>query len=232
VREQLVGFATNLVSDTNEADAVVKGQIAAFAISEVGRQIAAYPLDTREYMELAYAYEAAGDAQGALKAILKAGELTPAKEDIWLSAGMLAWNTGDTKAAKEYFNKAYALYPAHQELATYAAAGAYVTGEPAKGDALIMGAYGTTTLDSPILAAAFYQAKDWPRLIRIWQMRVAKEGATAETYFSLAAAYYVAGHPADAIRTIQAAIKRFPDPAVASSGAAAIKQIQAGVPIQ
>jgi tetratricopeptide (TPR) repeat protein len=232
VREQLVSFATNLASNTNESDAAVKQEITALSLSEIKKQVAAYPLDTREYMELAYAYEAAGDAKGAMAAILKAGELTPSKEDVWLAAGMLAWNTGDMKGARQYFTRAYELYPANQDLATYAAASAYLTGDPATGDKLLVGAYGTTTIDSPILAATFYQAKDWPRLVAVWQVRAAKPDATAETYFSLAAAYYVAGRSAQAIATIQEAVKKFPDPAVASSGAAAIKQIQAGVPIQ
>ena len=54
----------------------------------------------------------------------------------------------------------------------------------------------------------------------------AKPGVSANTWFSLAAAYYKAGDTANAIQTINTAVARYPD--FAATGAAAIKQIEGG----
>jgi len=51
-----------------------------------------------------------------------------------------------------------------------------------------------------------------------------KSGATAETWFGLASAYYVSGDGAAAIKTINTAVAKYPS--AAASGAAAIKQIE------
>ena len=79
-------------------------------------------------------------------------------------------------------------------------------------------------MDSDILAVAYYQTKEWQPLIALWAARAAAPSATANTWFSLAAAYYAAGDNADAIATINKAVTLFPD--ASASGAAAIKQIE------
>ncbi|HQT83214.1 MAG TPA: hypothetical protein PLW99_03640, partial [Candidatus Paceibacterota bacterium] len=67
---------------------------------------------------------------------------------------------------------------------------------------------------------------NWPSLIALWAKRTAASGATVNTWFSLASAYYVAGDTTGAINTINKAVTLFPD--AATSGAAAIKQIEGG----
>lgn len=225
VREQLVAFAGSIVQDP-QATTEEKQQAVTLAINEMEKQVAAYPQDARERLQLAYAYRAAGDSKDALTQILEAAKLSPGKESIWIQAGATAWDTGDTKTAQAYFTKAYALGPQFPELAAYAAAGDYVAGDAAKGDALLLGAYGTTTVDSNILAVAYYRAKNWPRLISVWQLRASAPNASVETLFGLAAAYYAAGEKANAIAAVEHAVSLYPEAKV--SGDAAIKQIQGG----
>ena len=95
---------------------------------------------------------------------------------------------------------------------------------------MLMSSYGTTTVDSNILAVAYYRAKDWPRLINMWSLRAHSSGADAQTWFGLAAAYYASGDSADAIKTINTAVSMFPD--AAASAAQAIAQIKAGTPVK
>jgi predicted TPR repeat methyltransferase len=76
------------------------------------------------------------------------------------------------------------------------------------------------------LAAAYYQGKDWAPLIALWELRVNESSATAQTWFGLAAAQYVAGESAQAIATLNKAVALYPD--ASSSAAAAIAQINAG----
>jgi len=223
IREQLVSFASGVVQNSSATDAE-KQQITSLAISEMQKQVASYPFDVREQLELFLAYQVAGDTTDALKEIQTALTFSPKKEEIWVEAGAFEMNLGDVKDAQTDFNVAYALGPQFQDLATYAAAGDIIAGDQPTANAILLNTYGTTTVDSDILAAAYYQAKNWPRLISIWKIRANKPDATAETWFELASAYYVAGDNADAISTIKKAVVLYPD--AASSGAAAISQIE------
>jgi tetratricopeptide (TPR) repeat protein len=135
---------------------------------------------------------------------------------------------GDTAVAQEYFSKAYALGPQFQELAAYAAAGYFAAGQPSKADQILLASYGTTAIDTNILAAAYYRAKDWPRLISLWKRRADAPSASIQAWFSLAAVYYQSGDKENAVKTINAAVALHPE--AAASGAAAIAEIEGKTP--
>ncbi len=225
VREQLVSFAAS-VAQSQSATTAQKQQALTLAVTEMQKQVAAYPEDAREFLELSYAYRAGGDNADALKEMQAASALSPKKEQIWIQMGSVEWDMGNTKAAQADFNKAYALGPQFSDLATYAAAGDIAAGDTATADRILNSTFGTTTVDSDTLAVAYYRTKQWKPLIALWTARTAAPGATASTWFSLAAAYYAAGNNAAAIATVNKAVALFPD--AAASGAAAIKQIQSG----
>lgn len=223
VREQLVSFAVSAVQSpdvTNEQ----KQQIVLFAVKEMQKQIDAYPLDVREQLQLSYLFRSVGAFADALKQLQIAKTLSPRKEQIFIDSGAIAWDMGDRKAAQADFNAAYALGPQFSGLALYAAAGDIAAGDVSRGNKILQDTFGTTNLDSDVLAAAYYHARDWPHLIEIGKMRVDKPEATAQAWFSLAAAYYAAGDRGNTIKTINAAVAKFPD--AAAAGAAAIKQIE------
>jgi O-antigen ligase/Flp pilus assembly protein TadD len=223
IREQLVSFAANIAQSTSATDAE-KQKAGALAITEMQKQVAAYPLDAREHMQLSYAYRIAGDTANALKEVHAALLLSPNKEEFWIEAGALEWDLGNNKAAQTDFNTAYALGPQFSVLAIYAAAGDIAVGDQATADKILLAAYGTTNVDSDILVVAYYRAKDWPRLIALLKARTTASTASVENWFALASAYYAAGDKENAIATINKAVALYPS--AASSGAAAIKQIQ------
>ena len=223
IREQLVNFAMTVVQSSSATNAE-KQQAISLALSEMQKQVASYPVDVREHLELSFAYRAAGDTADALKETQIASTLSPKKEEIWIQAGAIEMSQNNVKAAQTDFTTAYALGPQFQDLATYAAAGDIVAGDQSAADTILQNTYGTTMVDSDVLVAAYYQSKNWPRLIALWEMRVHKSGATVETWFGLASAYYVAGDSLNAIKTINQAVALFPD--AKASGAAAILQIE------
>ena len=223
IREQLVSFAASAVQSpqvTNEQ----KQQIATLAVSEMQKQITAYPKDARGRLQLFYIYRAIGDSAHALEEIRAAIALSPKKENFWIEAGVIEWDRGDMEAAQEAFNTAYALGPSFSDLAVYAAAGTLAAGNTEAADKILTDTFGTTNVDSDVLAVAYYRTQNWSRLIGLWQERAKRSDAGASTWFSLAAAYYTAGDKANAIATITAAVELFPE--AASQGAAAIAQIQ------
>lgn len=223
IREQLVTFSGAFVQNAQTTDAE-KRQVVALAISEMQKQVAAYPLDARSRLQLAYAFRIAGDSAAALKEIQEAARLSPGKESIWIELGATAWDIGDVKLTQQAFHTAYALGPQFTELAEYAAAGDIAAGDNKSADKVLLNTYGSLIVDSNILAVAYYRTKDWPRLITLWKLRAEKPGASVEAWFSLAAAYYTAGEKANAIATIKKAVAIHPS--AASIGAAAIAQIQ------
>jgi len=224
VREQLVSFAVS-AAGSSAVSADNKQKLLVLAITEMQKEVAAHPQDARIRLQLSYAYRAAGDSQKALEQVQAASALAPNKEQILIQQGILDWEAGDAQAARADFEKAYALGPQFQDLAAYAAAGQYGTGDAATAKATLNTAYGTTTVDSDILALAYYRTKDWQNLIQLWKLRISKN-ASGDTYFGLAAAYYVGGQKAHAIATVQEAVELFPE--LAPQAAAAISQIEKG----
>lgn len=225
IREQLVSFETSALQSSSVSNED-KQRIATLTVTEMRKQVAEYPRDAREHLELAYAYRAAGDVEDAYQEIMKALALSPKKEAIWIQAGILEWDRGNVQAARDNFAKAYELGPQFSDLATYAAAGEYGAGNAAAGDALLKKTFGTTVVDSDILAVAYYRTKDWPRLIALWQQRASAPGASIQTRFGLAAAYYAAGQKGNAIAVLQKVAADFPE--AAASVQQAIAQIQSG----
>jgi len=225
IREQLVSFASSAVQSSQVTDEE-KQQIVSLATSEMQKQVAAYPADARERLQLSYVYRSAGDNANALKEIREASRLSPKKEGIYIEAGAIEWDMGDIKAAREDFNTAYALGPQFVDLAAYAAAGDIAIGDLQAADTILLDAYSTTTVDNNILAVAYYRTKNWPRLINIWKLRTQMSDASAQTWFSLAAVYYTSGDKAGAIRVIRQAVVLFPE--ASSSAESVISQIQAG----
>lgn len=223
IREQLVSFAVKVVQSPSIANEE-KQQVVSLAISEMQKQVTAYPLDARERLQLAYIYSAIGDAKSALNETLAAADLSPRKEQIWIEAGMTAWNMGAMEAAQEYLNKAYVLGPQFQELAAYVATGYIGSGEQEKADKILLDAYGTTTVNNDALSVAYYRTKDWPRLIALFRLRTILPTADARAWFSLAASYYQSGDKANAIKAINTAVQLYPE--VAASAATAIAEIQ------
>jgi tetratricopeptide (TPR) repeat protein len=196
----------------------------------MGEQVSEHPGDARTLLELSLAYRAGGDLTDSLKAITAAEAASPNKEQIYIEDGATRWDMGDTAGAAAAFEKAYALGPEFPALAEYAAAGHFITGDAAGARAILMRAEGTTTVDSDALALAYYRTKDYPDLIALWQLRTQEPGATADTWFGLAAAYYVAGDKADALAQVNATDAKFPD--AASEGAELIKEINANASVQ
>lgn len=223
VREQIVNFAASIAGNTQLSNEQ-KQQVATLAITEMQKQVTSYPRDAREHLEFAYAYRAFGDYPDALKEMQVAETLSPKKIDTLLAEGTTAWDGGDTKAAEAYFAHAYALAPEFTDLALYAAAGKIAIGDQSAADSILLGAFATTNVDSDVLATAYYRAKAWPRLISLWKARAAAPGASAQVWFSYAAALYAAGDTADAVTTLTRVAELYPD--AASSVQQALTQIR------
>jgi tetratricopeptide (TPR) repeat protein len=121
VREQIVSFATNVVQSKDIPDQI-KIQAVTLAITEMQKQLAAYPDDAREHLQLALAYRTANNPD-KVEEIDAAIKLSPAKQQMWLQKGITFFELNRLVEAQQSFDKAYELGPQFSELAKYAALG-------------------------------------------------------------------------------------------------------------
>lgn len=223
VREQLVNFAAS-VAQNPQIPNEQKQQVAVLAVTEMQKQITSYPLDAREHLQLSYVFRSFGFSEDALKAMRIAETLSPKKIDLLIQLGAASWDVGDVQAAQAYFSKAYDLAPQFSDLAVYAAAGKMAVGDLKTANALLIHTFGTTTVDSDILATAYYRTQNWRQLIDLWKARVAAPAATVQTWFALATAYYASGDTGRAVLILKKTETLFPD--ASSSVQTALRQIE------
>ncbi len=227
IREQIISLAASVVQN-QQASNEDKQAAVSLAITEMQKQVAAYPLDARERLQLAYAYRLSGNSTEALREIREALKLSPGKVQILIEEGMTLWDQGDTHGAEKAFAAAYDLAPQFKDLAAYAAVGHIIVGNMKAADSVLISTYGSISADNDALALAYYRTKNWPRLAGIWKLRAEKPGASVEAWFSLAAAYYMAGDTQSSIKTINKTVELYPDTATRAAAAAALSQIRAG----
>lgn len=209
VREQAAQFAVQAPGRqdlTNET----KIRAAQFAIDELGKELERAPNDARLFYQLAIVFRTYGDYANAEAAIEAALTLSPNRQLLILEQGAIAWQKGDLAGARAYFEQAHALKPTSQQLTAYAAAGKYITGDIGAGDALLMEAFGTTTVEGNPLMRAYGEAGLHDRLVSVWQARVERE-PSVRTHFGLASAYVLAGRVGDAVREIQKTVETYPE---------------------
>lgn len=225
VREQMV-LAIGPVVTRTDVSGSVKEKFYQTAITEMGKEINAVPGDARLRLQYAAGFQGGGDFPRALAELEAARTLSPKKQQALTQLGLVLWQGGDTKGAREAFDAAYALDTSFDGLAVYAAAGAIITGDTVRADALLQTHFGTTVVDNQILVFAYYEAKQYERLVAIYQLRVVNENGAPGARFELAKLLATIGRTGDAIREIQSTITDHPD--TAAEGTALIRAITNG----
>jgi thioredoxin-like negative regulator of GroEL len=157
-----------------------------------------------------------------MKESAAARALSPKKQTIIVEQGLEAFQAGKYADAKDLFMQAYQLDTDYADPAGYAAAAMIATGDISGGKTLLTQAYGTTTVNNPLLVVGYYNAKDWNDLIAVLQLKL-KDEPTAMNGFQLAAAYSEAGRRSDAIAQVHATMDAYPD--AQAQGEALLQQL-------
>ncbi len=231
VREQLLVFAEQAVRSRSIPNAD-KLKIATLAITQMQKEVQEVPFDARLRFELAIGYASFGNMKEALAQISIARKLSPKKESIILQEGLFKLQQGDKKGANADFQTAYTLAPCvaghcpFSDLAAYGAAGDVLVGKEAAAVVLLKEAFGTTTVDKPILAEAYVISKNYAPLLALYKERAAKRPNATTTVLQLAVIYAKDKQPVRAVAVIRAFVKTHP--AAADAGARLIKDITQG----
>lgn len=224
IAEQLVQFATSVASDTGVTNEQ-RSEIAKYAVDQIAAEINHAPNDARLRMQYAVLLRTYGQYAGAFEESARAAQLSPNKQSVLFEQGIERLQSGDPKAAIEFFTKSYELDKSNSLAASYSAAGHIFQGDVASGKAILKENFGTTTVNQDILIYAYYQIKDWKDLIATLTQK-SVEDADASSAFQLAAAYSQAGMNTTAEQIINKAIIDHPE--AKEQGLSLIRQLHGG----
>ncbi len=223
IREHLVVFAATAAQQREVTDES-KRDILTLAFMEMETQIALYPNDPRLHLHAATGYSSVGEYVRALEHIDAALELSPRKQTSWIQRGVLLWQGGDLQGARDSFQQAYELDSSFTPVAAYLAAGEIMIGNGRAAETLLLNAFGTTTVDSEPIRAAYYETKRYDELIRIEQLRVANAKGAPSARFGLALLYAAIGRIDAAEAEIRAIV--LAHPGEAANAAALLEEIR------
>ena len=226
VREHLVLYAGRVARANNVPDAD-KRAVLSLAAKEIMKEVERVPGDTRLRFVASDALSAIGDYQGALAQLETAITLSPKKQTSYLQLGSIAWQAKDYAKARDAFRTAYEFDRSFPVLAAYAAAGEILMGNNAAADALLTEAYGTPLVDLQFLRLAYFETKQYDKLVALGKKSVEDSGGSAESRLNYALLLAVAGRVAEARAEIDATVVAYPE--VATDAASLLRQIEAGI---
>ena len=208
ISEQLTTFASSVAGASTISD-TDKSTIVSYALTQMQAEAASRPMDARILLQLSLAYRTAGDLPDAYKITQTALTLSPEKFQILEEAGVEAWELGDAKTAESYFAQAYALTPASDDAAGYAAAGKVITGDTAGGKQILNDHFGTTTVPNQILIFAYYGIKDYADIVPILEENY-RTTPNTQSGFQLAGVYALMGRYTDVKTVVNAVVAADP----------------------
>jgi len=224
VREQLGQFAIQVASA--ETTTEIKQGVADFSFSEMLKEIERDPNNARTEVIAGTLLSSFGAYDTAVPHFVRAGELSPKKQSILLMIGTVLQLQGKGEEAQVYYKQAYELDKSFKDAAAYYSANAIRLGDQKLADEILMEAYGTVLVDNPRIIQAYYDTKQYSKLVKILEFAVENDPANLQNHLSLAASYLDMGNSAKAIAVLQKAIEINPE--FKEQGEFYISEIKAG----
>lgn len=224
-REQLNRFAL-AVGGANNLSADFKDKVLRRAVEENQIGISENPFDPRPYIIAGGLYNRIGMPDQALKILELALKLSPNKQQIYFEVADTYLQKKDYNNAIAVLEKTFNLDKNYSSARLNLAAAYILGGQQLKADQVLTEGFGTVNVADKILISAYSQAKNYPRLIAVWEAFVKNNPTNLEYWKSLTGAYMLAGDKANAVRVLQEAANAFPE--FQSDSAEYIRQIQSG----
>ena len=222
-REQLVQSTVQLAGADIPVE--MKQQLYATAVEEMNAMMEEAPRNARFPLFLGVLHKAFGDLAAAEIAFERAHELSPKKQSILFELGANRFDAGNVAQALETFKTAYELAPDFLAARINYASVAIRAGEEALADELLVPVLGKGAAD-PRVAAAYVSRGRYDKIAAIWEAEIQAHPDNAQTYFTLAAAYYQGGNTARAVATLEEVGRVVP--AAKQEADALIQQIRQG----
>lgn len=201
--EQLMQVSSQVVA-LDGVSPEVKNSFRDLAVSEGAAFLKERPNDAR--LELFYGsfLNQIGDKENGFTHVLKAHELSPQKQTILFEMAVNDYLvTGNTEQALVLLKQAYDLEPKYKQAQIYYALALVYAGKQKEADALLMKHFGTTIVDDGSLIGAYFETKQFDRVLAIRKIQAEKNPRDVQTIVLLAIAYKEAGNIPQAIATLR-----------------------------
>jgi O-antigen ligase/tetratricopeptide (TPR) repeat protein len=223
IREQLLHAASQV--NSSSAPAELKQSFYDTAREEMTKQTSGVG-DARYELFFGNFFKNFGKTDEALAHLERARELSPNKQAVYFELGAVYLEQGKYKEALEYFKTAYELAPQYDEARKLYAMAATYAGNKTLAEALLTERFGSSIVLDDRLVQAYIATKQFDKVVKIWEARVAEEPANPQFRFSLAAAYLETGARQKALDELAKAAEA--DPSIKEQADFYIKEIKAG----
>ncbi len=209
IKEQVARFAIG-IGGLQEVDAAFRDKVLRRAIAEAEKGVNENPLDPRAHLFLGTIYQKVGLSDNALLVFNKALELSPKKQQIYFEIADIYIQKGDyqnaVKVLEKTFNDDKSFGGARINLAV-----AYILNhQQEEADKLLIEEFGVPDVADAILAQVYSNIKDYNRLAGVWRAFVKTDLKNVEYYKNLAGAYLLANRKAEAVNSLEQAVKEIP----------------------
>lgn len=228
VVEQLISSAPQTINLNISED--IKNQFRDYAVWAIEDFYLKDSQNARITLFATSLYEKYGEQQKALEFLDKSQELTPNKQAVYITRASIYIKQKEYQKALEQAKIAYDLDERYDLARKVYAIAALYKGDANLAKTLLVGGFGTDLVDDDNLIKAYFDTKNFDKVLSIWKMRVEKDPTNPQKRLSLAAAYYSAGFSNTAISMIKELQVLIPD--FKSQGDLYIGQIQKGESIQ
>ncbi len=214
VVEQLAQQTITIVSSEDaKVTPEIKEKYSTYTESQLQALVAYKPGDARIHVFLSSYYRAIGDNDKAAAELTIARDLSPRKQAIILQQGAVAIAQGNNEAALPFFKEAFELDEKNDEAREYYVSMLYLTGNAEEARRLTE--EGGDTFADRIANSDFYlsganEAKDYEAIAKVYEKRVALDETKAQSWASLAFAYYQMKDISKAITTLEMAAEKVP----------------------
>ncbi len=203
--------ATAVISANQNVSPDIRAGFIALAKERGLAMLAERPDDAR--LELFYGafLDQAGAYSEALPHLLRAHELSPAKQ--WISFETAFNNyaqTGNLQKAVEVTRAAYELAPEFREARIFYASALIMNEQADEGEKLLTGWFGTDVIDDSRLLTAYVRAEEFDKVAAIWKMKVSADPDNIQKLVSYAVAQKESGNLPSAIATLRLAAQKAP----------------------
>lgn len=209
VSEQLVNFAIS-IKTRSDIPLEKRVEIFTFALDRMGKEVERIPADARLRTEYATAFRAGHAYEKALAQSAESLVLSPKKQTLMIERGFEFWEAGQIQEARDIFVQMYELDTSFKGAAIYAAAGEIGIGKVKEGEAILVERFGTAVVDDEVLVTAYFQAKQFDRLVAILELHLTKD-TSVDSYIRLISAYVLTGQFGHARETAQTALVAHPE---------------------
>ncbi len=202
-----------------------KAEFIAFGEEVIARELRRAPRDARLQVFLGMFYNRLGRSADAVPSLEKAHALSPNKQTIAFELASTYLNVGKTTEALALLQKAYESAPKFSSARmTYAVAAIYA--KQFELAAELLNPVVDAAISDERVVKAYYDVKQYGKVLDIWKARVAKDPSNPQAQVSLGAAYLLNGERQRSIAALQKASEL--NPAFKEQAEAYIKEIRAG----